>query len=509
MSIAWPDPSPPPPPPPPPVHVPVPEAEVKRTRKKMAMWDRTKILIVIALLFTFLVWNDMADNPIIPFSDALREPPGRSGGSSSPSARGRAAAPLPHLRALDPVQHVLGRAQVFGRFNRRVERMNPWTAVPDHPGVKFVVVSVVLWRLPRRSLERHADRGALPSAEPALRPRSSRPRQGLPFIFQIVMLLGLAVGQFVAIFWFLSRGGVDTYMPGRHQDPVLRRVGPGPRARAGQGEHRLPRGARGDRGARAATCRAASCSGGRRAPARRSWPRRSPARPASRSCSSIPAPSSTCSSGVGILKVKSLFRKLRKLALRYGGVIVFFDEADTLGNRGGSVAQGRPSGRSCNEVLVQRTCCNGAPLRRPTHPPGAAMVAPAASRPDGADVPARRLAASSWAPAWVAAAAAWARCRPCSPSCPASRSRAASSTARCAGVLTHAAEAAAEVPHPRDDGDEHARRRSTQALLRPGRIDRIYKVGYPSTAGRKRTFEGYLDKVKHITDARRGREAAR
>ena len=32
--------------------------------------------------------------------------------------------------------------------------------------------------------------------------------------------------------------------------------------------------------------------------------------------------------GVGILKVKGLFRKLRKLALRYGGVIVFFDEAD-------------------------------------------------------------------------------------------------------------------------------------------------------------------------------------
>src|SRR5258708_9190523 len=41
--------------------------------------------------------------------------------------------------------------------------------------------------------------------------------------------------------------------------------------------------------------------------------------------------------GVGILKVKSLFRKLGKLAVRYGGVIVFFDEADSLGNRGGSV----------------------------------------------------------------------------------------------------------------------------------------------------------------------------
>ena len=47
--------------------------------------------------------------------------------------------------------------------------------------------------------------------------------------------------------------------------------------------------------------------------------------------------------GVGILKVKSLFRKLRRLALRYGGVIVFFDEADSLGNRG-PLAQGAAVG---------------------------------------------------------------------------------------------------------------------------------------------------------------------
>ena len=46
--------------------------------------------------------------------------------------------------------------------------------------------------------------------------------------------------------------------------------------------------------------------------------------------------------GVGVMKVKSLFRKLRKLAVRYGGVIVFFDEADTLGSRGGQVSQASP-----------------------------------------------------------------------------------------------------------------------------------------------------------------------
>jgi ATP-dependent Zn protease len=35
------------------------------------------------------------------------------------------------------------------------------------------------------------------------------------------------------------------------------------------------------------------------------------------------------------------------------------------------------------------------------------------------------------------------------------------------------------------------------ALLRPGRLDRIYKVGYPHVDGRVRTYEGYLDKVRH------------
>jgi SpoVK/Ycf46/Vps4 family AAA+-type ATPase len=37
-----------------------------------------------------------------------------------------------------------------------------------------------------------------------------------------------------------------------------------------------------------------------------------------------------------------------------------------------------------------------------------------------------------------------------------------------------------------------------EALLRPGRIDRIYKVGYPSKAGRVRTYQGYFDKVQHV-----------
>ena len=47
------------------------------------------------------------------------------------------------------------------------------------------------------------------------------------------------------------------------------------------------------------------------------------------------------------------------------------------------------------------------------------------------------------------------------------------------------------------------------AMLRPGRIDRIYKVGYPSKAGRIRTYEGYLAKVEHNLSPRRSTASPR
>ena len=94
--------------------------------------------------------------------------------------------------------------------------------------------------------------------------------------------------------------------------------------------------------------------------------------------------------GVGILKVKSLFRKLRKLALRYGGVIVFFDEADTLGNRGGSVARRQRGHRAAPAV------------RRPVRPLGLAGDAAPAGRRIAPPCPSPSRgtagsAASSWA----------------------------------------------------------------------------------------------------------------
>ena len=119
--------------------------------------------------------------------------------------------------------------------------------------------------------------------------------------------------------------------------------------------------------------------------------------------------------GVGILKVKSLFRKLRKLSLRYGGVIVFFDEADSLGNRGAR-SRHRRSARVYEPGIVAAPALQRGRLRVGSRARTLrSMRGPSIVCEPGAP---QQGAGRSWA-AWAWAAAAWARCRRCSPRCPA------------------------------------------------------------------------------------------
>ena len=297
MSIAWPDPSPAPPPPPPAgaragargrgeAH-PQEDGDVGSHEDP----DRHRVG-----LFAFLVWNDMADNPIIPFRDALRE-----------TAPGEVVV-LRRLRArvVRQIHYVIcehstrynmfWEDKVFGRFNKRAETDEPVDALPHLAGAQVRVRQRRAVRLLRRPVGRHADRGVLPGAVADLRHplldragsavhlpdrHAARPR-GRPVRRDLLVPVARRRRHL---------------LPRRHQDPVLRRVGPGPGARAGQRERDVPRGSREDREQGRPRAVAASCCGGRPAPARRSWPRRSPARPASRSSSSTPARSRTCSSG--------------------------------------------------------------------------------------------------------------------------------------------------------------------------------------------------------------------
>ena len=177
--------------------------------------------------------------------------------------------------------------------------------------------------------------------------------------------------------------------------------------------------------------------------------------------------------GVGILKVKSLFRKLRKLALRYGGVVAFFDEADALGNRGLAPAGGlgRYSESEChggnylspvsaNIVFREKFVMGGAGGGSG----GMGTLQALLTELSGLKKPRgffNRIVRRTLG------------MRPKTPP-----------KYRILIVM------ATNLPEALDE-----------ALLRPGRIDRMYRVGYPSKAGRVRTYEGYLAKVSHSLSA--------
>jgi cell division protease FtsH len=199
--------------------------------------------------------------------------------------------------------------------------------------------------------------------------------------------------------------------------------------------------------------------------------------------------------GVGILKVKGLFRKLRRLALRYGGVIVFFDEADSLGSRSMSTPGQTGGVFGASVTDPRRVGCSGydhlSPISRSAV---AALSAPVA--PAGPAEPLERGRSRAVMPAGMNGGGGM-------------------------GTLQALLTEMSGLKKPRGFFNRFVRRALLMqpkpppkyrilimmatnlpealdpALRRPGRIDREYRVGYPSKDGRLRTFEGYLSKVRH------------
>ena len=208
--------------------------------------------------------------------------------------------------------------------------------------------------------------------------------------------------------------------------------------------------------------------------------------------------------GVGILKVKGLFRKLRKLALRYGGVVAFFDEADALGNRGAAVG-GDGGGGFRSERF--------ATFLRDATEPGSSYpyLSPGAQRA------LQEAAFSGYDQAGSLGAYGGDRWTG-----PRRESIMMMGGGGGMGTLQALLAELSGLKKPRGFFNRIVRKMLGMrpkpppkyrmlvmmasnlpealdpAMLRPGRIDRIYKVGYPTQDGRKRTYQGYLDKVDHV-----------
>jgi cell division protease FtsH len=442
------------------------------TRKKLPLWDRVKFLLLFTLAWFALVWTDMADNPLLTFQDAMYERVRSGTGITIMVLAGIEVLRQLHYLISEHVSwyHRIWTHGVFGGVERLTHRVfSDWT--------RYRLIRVFKWLLIIALLALVLGAALDTSPAMALFQIPALLWSAAPMFLQVVFILFIGVGQFVAIFWFLSRGGVEVYYPDDvktrftdvwGQDHVLDRVKENivylerPEAIEGQGGY-VPGGILlwGPPGT-GKTLMAEAVAGETGRPY----------------VFVDPGAFINMFFGVGVLKVKGLFRKLRKLALRYGGVIVFFDEADSLGNRGAlsQGGQGFPRGgfshAGCNGLsyLSEQSRWNAA---RESIMYGGGMGGGGGGM----------------------------------------------------GTLESLLTELSGLKKPRGFINRHVRRALgmrpkpppkyrilvmmatnlpealDEALLRPGRIDRIYKVGYPSKAGRVRTYTGYLDKVKHeLTD---------
>ena len=459
------------------------------TRKRMSWWDHIKWLLLLAVVWLLLVFSLMGDNPLIGFEDACRL-------EVQMAYWVFILAGLELLHQLHFVvserssrYHQFWLNKVWSRSARfRDRHFSPWTQFRFWRLVRWVIAIAVVAILTGKVI--HVDPALALLRLPALFWHL------LPFIAQILLIMCLAIGQFAALFWFLSRGGVNVLMPDDvqtrfsdvwGQDHVLERVKENilflenPELVEGHGGY-VPGGLLlwGPPGT-GKTLMAEAVAGETGKP----FVFVEPA-----------ALTSNMFFGIGILKVKSLFRKLRKLALRYGGVIVFFDEADSLGNRG-MAAAGGVTGQMTPAPFAGGGCHGFSYLSEDVQ----WQLTQAALRAEGDGQ---------------------GRSRQIIPGLGGMRG---GGMGGFDGTLQALLAEMSGLNKPRGFFNKQVRKllgmrpkpppkyrilvmlasnmpdSLDPAFLRPGRIDRIYKVGYPSKAGRIRTYQGYFGKVPHeVTD---------
>ena len=461
-----------------------PRQSERTTRRPSSRWDRVKIVLLFAGLWVVMasvVWTNL--RPLgAPLADVLRTALESYGW-------------LLVIAVLEVVRQLhyfveehskryyrFWQHTVFARLGRRTGAIDQYARYRMARATKWFVFLLVVSEL--MGILFHTDPTWLGIVE-----APARLVAALPFIFQLIFAFFFVIFQFVGLFWFLSRGGVDTIMPDdietrfsdvKGQDGVLERIKENiifleaPEAIEERGGY-VPGGILlwGPPGTgKTLMAQAAAGETGRPFVAVE------------------PAAFINMFMGVGVLKVKALYRKLRKLALRYGGVIVFFDEADSLGNRGQTAQPGGWSAlpEFAGSPWTTAPACNGIAYLSPSTRAevlAATFGTPSPPRRDGIIAGMGGLGGGGM------------------------------------GTLQALLSEMDGLKKPRGFINRHVRRilgmrpkpppkyrilhifatnmpqALDEAMLRPGRIDRQYKVGYPQKNGRKETLEYYLAKVNH------------
>lgn len=458
-------------------------------RRRSPTWDRMKFIVLI-LFFLGISLTAKVNAPFTTFLQAV--------GDTWNETFGRillVALPLELLRQIHYyVSEKVGpynrfwAQRVFGGLERQAHRrLKPWTRFRLGRYVRIMVFLLILGSV----VDYFVADVTSPIEALIQLPRilARNLQQFIMFLFAPLFL----IIQFGALFWFLSRGGVDTVMPEEietrytdvwGQDHVLELVQENvgflerPDEIEAKGGY-IPGGILlwGPPGT-GKTLIAEATAGEVGLPF----------------VFVEPGAFINMFFGVGILKVKGLFRKLRKLSLRHGGVVVFFDEADALGSRGALAQGGGPPQPA--HPLTDGSGCNGftylSPQALSILDDGQAAPDPQAAEPGGR-LPKARLDRIIMGGGMGGGGMGTLQ----------ALLTEISGLKKPRGLTNRVRKMLGMKPKPPPKYRIFIMMATNlpsvldPALLRPGRIDRIYKVGYPTKEGRKRTFEGYLAKVDH------------
>ena len=461
---------------------------LNRTRRKADTWDRIKFLVILGII-TVAIVGSQVQPPFITLGQALSE--------FFASTPGRVIGLLFVLEVLRQIHywvserseayHKLWQQGIFGNVEGGLSHFKPWT--------RFRVGRLIKWTIFIAIYALIADYFISDVSSP-LQALGETPRivvGALPFMLQMFMGMMFLIVQFGALFWFLSRGGMDVLLPEEintrfsdvwGQDHVLRLIRENiaflekPDQIEAKGGY-IPGGILlwGPPGT-GKTLLAEAIAGETGKPY----------------VFVEPGAFIQMFMGVGILKVKSLYRKLRKLSLRHGGVIVFFDEADSLGSRG-QMGQLGMGGLTYKQSPFDAFQCNGLSYLR-AHSQRAVLedmglfVEPQTDAAPPRTLRDRIMMGMGGGGMGTLQALLTEMNGLKKPRGLVNRLRKMfgfrPKPAPKYRILTIMA---TNMPNALDE-----------AMLRPGRIDRIYKMGYPSREGRLQTLRGYLAKVKHNLD---------
>jgi cell division protease FtsH len=464
-----------------------PRLSERDTRIRASFWDRIKFLLLLGLLWLSglaVAWTVNVHPLGGPFSDAVRL-------AVHDFAWILVLAGIEIVRQLHYFIEEHSKAyfrfwekRIWSGTNKRLHRFDDWTRYRVARAFKWFLILLALSTLMGRIF--HTDPVWLGLVE-----APARAVVALPFLLQIAFAFFFIIFQFVGLFWFLSRGGIDFYMPDeietrfsdvKGQDPVLDRIKEtmifleDPESIEEKGGY-VPGGILlwGPPGT-GKTLMAQAVAG-------------ETARPF---VFVDPGAFIQMFFGVGILKVKGLYRKLRRMALRYGGVIVFFDEADSLGNRGQSA--GGFGMATANEPWAATPSCNGLSYLSPAVK-GELMVSALPSPAPGPRTWVDRFVMGGGMGGGGGMGTLQALLSEMS------------GLEKPRGLINKLRKLLGMRPKPPlkyrilHIFATNLPSALDQAMLRPGRIDRQYKVAYPTKDGRQATFEYYLAKVRHdLTD---------